>query len=124
MVFVVPPGGGGYEVDLVVTYFFPTPLFLSGTPREVKTGVDEMSFTSTNWKCASCGRTGTLCEQTVGVTILDRVVDIGNTVVSQEYTRRKGKFYGYVCCGCGMEVARTARELINQLGNYDENNRR
>ena len=76
-----------------------------------------MSFDKTKWQCAACGRFGTLCLRTVGVTTHGQVCKIGSdSVATTILTQRGGRSEGYVCCACGMRVADTPKELIEQLG--------
>lgn len=75
-----------------------------------------MAFIPSKWQCADCGFFGTLYLKTVGVTIHSQVCRIDkDNVTTSIVTQRDGRSEGYVCCACGVKVADTAEELIEQF---------
>ena len=80
-----------------------------------------MKFDPKKWQCAKCGRIGTLCSKEVGVTVFTKVINVGATIDGESYVGTSGqvlehgRFSGYVCCKCGMNVADSSEELIGRF---------
>ena len=72
-------------------------------------------FDPKTWQCAKCGRTGTLCLREIGARILHSVTEVDKHIVTGEFRHEKAVFDGYVCGECGMSVADTDEELMQQF---------
>ena len=75
-----------------------------------------MRFDPKTWRCAGCNKVDTLCQKETNVTLFYPVLSVGDIIELAKVPHTiGGKKCGYVCYHCGMEIATTPEELIEQF---------